>query len=148
MNRDADVLERRVLDRQALGARNALLPRFDRHIRVAERDAFEVRVVRAHDVEQHVVAVAVEDDVAVAGGLDRDRPLGRAVLREIERAVPRRAAARAVLRADLVAVAEAVEVLVDAGVHEDRVAGLHARRRRAAPVAAERVLVVRGEQAQ
>src|SRR6185436_12671758 len=89
----------------------------------------------------------VEDDFTVAGGLDRDRPLGRTVLRQIKRAVPRGAAARAVLRADLVAVAEAVEVLVLAGVHEDRVARLHARRRGAAPVAAERILVVRGEQA-
>ena len=146
MNRDADLVERRVLDGETHGAGDALLAGLDGHVGVAERDSFEVRVIRAHDVEQHVVAVAVEDDFAVAGGLDRDRPLGRAVLRQIERAVPRRAAARAVLRADLVAVAEPVEVLVLAGVHENRVAGLHARRGRAAPVAAERVLVVRGEQ--
>ena len=94
---------------------------------------FEVVVVGGLDVEQIEVVAAVEDHLAVAGRLDHDRFLRRALRREVVGPFERR---RRVDRR-LVAV-ELVVIRVGAGVDQDRVARLDARpsaRRRVAGAA-------------
>ena len=86
---DPDVLETGVLHREPLRPRDELLAGPDGELGVAERDALEVGVVGRHDVEEGEVAVAVEDDLAVARRLDDDRPLGRAVGRQVVGALER-----------------------------------------------------------
>ena len=80
MHGRADVLELAVLHREALRAGDLLHARLDGRAGVAERDAFEIVVVAAHEVEQHGVAVAVEDHFAVTGADDGDGLVRRAVL--------------------------------------------------------------------
>ena len=114
---DPDVLETGALHREPLRPRDGLLAGPDGEVGVAERDALEVGVVGRHDVEEGEVAVAVEDDFAVTRRLDGDRPLGGAVGRQVVRALVREGAVgSAVLQ---------VVVAVEAGVHEERVAGAH-----------------------
>ena len=115
----ADILEPAALHGQPLRAGDELRARPDRDVGVPERQPFEVGVVRGLHVEQREVAVAVEDHLAVAGALDRDRLLGGAVGGQVIGAVERHGA----IHRRVVRVFEAV-VLVEPGVHEDRVAGL------------------------
>ena len=114
---DADVLETGVLDREPLRPRDELLAGPDGELGVAKRDALEIGVVGRHDVEEGEVAVAVEDDLAVTRRLDGNRPLGRTVGRQVVRALEGKGAVgSAVLQ---------VVVAVEAGVHEEGVAGAH-----------------------
>ena len=137
MDRHAKLFEATVFHRQADAAGDALHAGLDGNIGIAEGESFEQMPVAAHQVEQHGVAIAVEDDVAVTGSLDGDGLLFGAVGSEVVGAVPRRTAAGGVARLYLVAVAVAVVFLVETCMHQKRVAGLHARRRCTAPVAAE-----------
>ena len=91
-------------------------------IGVADGQAFEVVVVGGHHVEQVVRAVAVEDRLTVARAFDHDRSIGGAALGQ--EVGPARDSA---LPASSISV---TVVLVDAGVHHDRVARLNARRKR------------------
>ena len=135
---DPDVLETGVLDREPPGPRDGLLAGPDGELGVAERDALEVGVVGRHDVEQGEVAVAVEDDLAVARRLDGDRPLGGAVGRQVVRALEGIGTVGApVLQ---------VVVAIEAGVHEQGVAGAHPRTPRRAEVPAAARGVVRAYQ--
>ena len=43
-----------------------------RDVGVADRDAFEIVVIAAHQVEQILAAVAIENDLAVARAFDDD----------------------------------------------------------------------------
>jgi len=89
----ADVRELRTLHREPHRAGDVLHARFDGYARIAEGDAFEVVVLAAHEVEEHRVAVAVEDHLAIAGRNDRNGLLRSAFLRQIVGAVPGSAAA-------------------------------------------------------
>ena len=93
---------------------------------VADRQPVEDVMARARHVEEHVVAGAVEDHLAIAGGHDRDRPIGGAVERQAERPVERRH-----LRIDVVQPLRPVQ----SGVHDDGVAGLRRPLVHDAPVA-------------
>ena len=59
----------------------------ERDVGVSNREAFEVVVVRGHQVEEVLRAVAVEDHFAVARAFDHDRPVGRSARRQVVRAV-------------------------------------------------------------
>ncbi len=65
-----DVLEDAVVDGQTLRASQSLCPGEDGDVGVLEGQVFEL--VRVLDVEEHVVALAVDDDRTVARGLDDD----------------------------------------------------------------------------
>ncbi len=54
----------------------------DGDVRVAKGEPIKNVVVRCHDIEESVVAIAVEYDLAVTGRLDRDGPFARALQRE------------------------------------------------------------------
>ena len=58
---------------------------------VSHGDAVEISIVRGHQVEEVLVAVPVEDHLAVACGFDHDGSLRSAALGEIIGAVERRA---------------------------------------------------------
>ena len=94
-------------------------------------------MARGHHVEEVMAAGAIEDDLAVAGGGDGDRPLARALERQRHRPVEWRHLGIHV-----------VEPLgpVEAGVQDDRVAGLRPALPDDAPVP-EPGAVVRLEQA-
>ena len=62
---------------EPLRSGDELRARPDADIRVPDRHAFEIVVVRGLHVEQVEVAIAIESDVAVSGSLDRDRLFGR-----------------------------------------------------------------------
>ena len=112
-----DLVEPAALHRQAFRSGDELRARPDGDVGVPERDPFEVVVVGRLDVEQVEVAAAVDDHLAVARGLDRDRPLRRAVRSQVIRPLERRRRVdRRLVRVQLVAVG------VRAGVHQDRVA--------------------------
>ena len=85
-----DLLEPAVPDRQADRSEHLLLAREDRDVRVPDRQSIEDVVAGGHHVEQPVVSRPVEDHLAVARGLDGDRPLGRAFERQRHGAVERR----------------------------------------------------------
>src|SRR5690606_37422618 len=80
---DAHVLEARIAHHQSRGSDDALAPGQDGDLGVAEGDAVEVDVVGGGDVEQHRIAVAVEDHRSVAGGPDHDGTFGRAAGRQV-----------------------------------------------------------------
>ncbi len=120
-----DLLRAGSNQREAAGASDVLPAQQERDARVPNRDALEVVVVRGHQVEDVVVAVAVEDHLAVARALDHDRLVGRAARGEVIRAIEWRAIGSRVRIEPRIVEAR---VLVDTGVHENRVARLHARR--------------------
>ena len=122
----AHVFEAAILHRESDGAQHFFLAGEDRDVGVAKREAVEDVIARRHHVEQPRIAVAVEDDFAVAGRLDGDRLFFRALERQRHRAVERRHH-----RVDV------VEPLgfVEADVDEDGVAGLRAALPHDAPVA-------------
>ena len=124
------------------GAGQKLRPGQDADLGVAKRDPFEIRVVRRAHVEKRIVAVAVEDDLAVTGGPDRDRSLGRAVAGEVVRAVERRRAVDARVVRVFVAV-----VPVDARMHENRVSGANPGPAGRRPVGARAPEIVGAHQA-
>ena len=93
---------------EALRARDVFDAGPERHLGVANRQALEDVVVRAHHVEEAKRAVAVEDHFAVARRSDHDRPLGGAFGRQQIRAVERRAH-----RVDVVVAIALVEPRVD-----------------------------------
>ena len=88
---DADVLDPAVSDRQALRARHVLHASPECHFGVANRQALEDVVFRAHHVEETKRAVAVEDRFAVTCRANHDRPLGGAFGRQQVRPVECRA---------------------------------------------------------
>src|SRR5580658_9069784 len=131
-----------MFQRKAAGARYIFDPEHESYIGIANRDAFEVVVVRGHQVEKVLIAVAVENHVPVARALDDDRLIGSTALRQIVSPVERRA-----VRGEG-AVETAVDksiVLVNSGMNEDRIARLHARRRYVRMVGLVGSHVVRGE---
>ena len=146
MDADADVLEARVFDGQAAGPGDVLAPRQDGGAGIAEGNALEILIIRAHDIEQHLVVIAVEDDPAVAGRLDGNGFVRRAALRQVIGAVPGGAATFLVVGVHFVAVVETV-VFIGPGVDQDGVARLHARQRGVAPVTADRSHVIGRQQA-
>ena len=114
---EADVLEAAVPDGEADGAVHLLESREDGDVGVAEGKSVEDVMGGSRDVEQAVVARAVEDDFAVTGGFDGDGFFGCGLDREPIRSVERRHH-----RVDVVETVIAVE----AGMDEDRVARLNA----------------------
>ena len=138
----ADVLEPAAFHRDAFGARNELRAGENRVVGVPERQSLEVRVVRGADVEQREVARAVENRRTVACAFDDDRLLGCALREQVVRPVERCRAIHGRIVRIFVAV-----VLVDTGMHEDGVAGLHARTAGRRPVGAGAGEVVRAHQA-
>ena len=88
-NAGAYVFEAALLDRQPLRAGDELRPGGDRDLCVPERQPLEIGVIGRLHVEEREVSVAVEDDLAVPRRLDGDRHVGRAIGREVVRAVER-----------------------------------------------------------
>ena len=115
-----------MLQREAARARDIFDAEQERDIRIPNRDAFEIIVVPTHQVEKILAAVAIEDHFAIARALDDDRFFGRAAGGEVVGAVERSAVGGD--GAVEAAIDEAI-VLVDAGVDENDVARLHARRK-------------------
>src|ERR1019366_5525935 len=114
-----------MFEREAARARDVFDAEQERHVSVADRDAFEVVVIRRHQVEEVLVAIAVEDDVAIAGGLDDDGLVGRAALREGVSALEGRAVSG---DGGIEAAIDEAVVLIYTGVDKDGVAGLDTRR--------------------
>ena len=112
---DADVLNPAVPDRQSFRAGHVLHAGPECHLGVADRQALEDVVFRAHHVEEPKRAVTVEDDFSVAGSANDDRAIGRAFGGEEVRTVERGAHGVHVI----VAV-----TLVEPRVHENDVSGL------------------------
>ena len=135
---DADPLDAVVADGQSLRARDVLHAGPERDFGIANREAFEDVMVGGHDVEQPERAVAVEDDLAVAGGFDRDRFLGRALGSQQVRPVERQP-----VLIDVVAPI----ALVESRVYEVGVARLRFVKRNDVPIAGADVAVVRRHQA-
>ena len=129
---EPDVLEAAVPDGQRDGTSHAFLTGHDRHVGVADRQPFQNVMLRRHHVEERVAARAVDDDLAVTGGRDRDRPLRCAFERERHRAVE-----RCHLRIDVVQPLGAVQ----AGMHQDRIARPGAPFPDDAPVAQSRAVI-------
>ncbi len=67
------------------------MPKQKRDVGVANRDAFKVVVIPAHQVEEILAAIAVEDHFAIARAFNHDWFVGRAALRQIVSAIERRA---------------------------------------------------------
>ena len=132
-----------MLQREAARAGDILDPKQESDIGIPNRDALEIIVVPPHQVEKILAAVAIEDHFAVARAFDDDRFFGRAALRQIVGAVERRAVGGD--GAVEAAIDEPI-VFVDAGVHEDDVARLNARRQRVGMIGLIRAHVVRGHQ--
>ncbi len=120
----ADVDHLGVLEREAGGAGDVLDPQEERHLGVPDRDPLDVVVVRAHQVEEILGPVAVEDDLAVACALDHDRLVGRAALGEVVGPVEIVAERQIALVRLLVQVMAPVPD-IEPGVDQDHVAGLH-----------------------
>ena len=123
---EPDILEAAVLDRQSDRPQYVLEAGEDGDVGVAKRKPVEDVVSGCADVEEAVVARAIEDDLTVAGGLDRDRLLDRTLDGEPVGAVER--------RHHRVNIVEAL-VAVQPGVDEDGVAGLHGALPHDVPVA-------------
>ena len=70
---EPDVFETTVLDGESHCSGNALEPREDGDVGVPEGDPVEDVMGRGTDIEQAVVARAIEDHLPVASGPDRDR---------------------------------------------------------------------------
>ena len=134
---DAHVLEARALHRQPFRAHDALAAGEYRDLAAAEGQALEIRVIAGRHVEQHAIAVAIEDHRAVARRADHDGTLRGAAGGQVVGAVKHRPHAGAV--------APPV-VLVEPGVHHDHIAGLHAWRGGVRPVRVRGTGVVGGEQ--
>src|SRR5207253_10927820 len=130
----SDIFKSTPHNHQATRSRDSLQSSLKREIRVPDREAFEVVVVRGHHVEQVVRAVAVVNRLAVSGGFNRDGLVWRPALRQEVRAARVRAEARAV--------AVAV-ILIYTRVYKDGVARLDSRRVRVEVVGARRARVVR-----
>ena len=111
----ADILHDAALDRQATTALHVLEAGIERDVGVADRQPLEVGVVRRHHIEQPIGPVAVEDDLAVACGLDHNRPVRRSAFGQHVRPVE--------IQAQGIRIPEPV-ALVDAGMHKDHVARL------------------------
>ena len=90
----ADILQPGMFQSEAARPDDVLQPNKKRHIGVSNRDALEVVVVRRHQVEEILAAVAIEDHFAIAGRFDDDRLSGRAALGQIVSAVERRSQRR------------------------------------------------------
>ena len=122
-----------------------LMPSKKRHVRVSHRDAFEVLIVAAHQVEEVLAAVPIEDHLAIARALDHDGFFGRAALGQVIGSIedishgeitgPRRA----------IHVMEAV-AHIQAGVDQNRVARLNARRKSVLVIEMRQAHVVGGHQ--
>ena len=123
---ESHVLEPAVAYRQIRRARKLLLAGEHRHVGIAEGDAVEDVVGRADDIEQHVIARAVENDLAVARGFDRDRLFGGALQGQIECAIEGRSQ-----RIDVIEAFRPVQ----AGVNQQRIARLRLPLPNDAPVA-------------
>ena len=132
-----------MLQREAAGTRDILVPKQKCDVRITNSDAFEIIVVPAHQVEKILAAVAVENHFAVARALDDDRFFGRAAGGEVISAVKGSA-----VRSDgaiEAAIDEAI-VLVESGVDQNDVARLDARRKCVRVVGLVGAHVVRGHQ--
>ena len=79
--------------------------------------------IAAHQVEQDVVAVAIEYDFAITGGFDGDRHFFGSVGGQVIGAIPGGAATGGIVGVDFVGVIAAIELLINTGVNQDRVAG-------------------------
>ena len=117
-----DVLEAAALDGQPFRSNQELCAGENAVLGVPERDPLEVVMVSPAHVEQCEVTVAVEDHLAVARRLDRDRPLRCPVRGEVVRPVERLRAVHDRIGRVLIAV-----VFVDTGMNEQRVTRTHAR---------------------
>ena len=146
MNRHADVDKLAVLDGQAPRTGNVLHASLDGDTGIAEGNALKVRVVGAHDIEQHGVVLPVKDHFAIAGRHNGDGLVGSAVHIQIIGAIPRRAAAGGVAAVELVAVLVSLAG-IDTGMYQQCVAGPYAGRRSTAPVPTQACHVVSLQQA-
>jgi hypothetical protein len=82
-----DAFQPRVFQSKSDGPQDALAAEEEGYVGIADSNPFEVVVIRSRKVEQNSVASAVENDFAVARGLDYDRFFRRAVCSEIKGAV-------------------------------------------------------------
>ena len=111
-----------MFDGQSARTGNMLDAGLDGDAGIAEGDALKVRVISAHDVEQHGVVLSVKDHFAITGSHNGDGLVGSAGHIQIISAIPRRAAARGVLAVDLMAVLVTLAG-IDAGMHQQCVTG-------------------------
>ena len=109
-----------LLDCDAARSRDILQPREEREVRIADGQPFEINVAARHDIEQVEISVAIENGLAIAGPFDDDGLFRRAAVRQIIGAIGRSCSSRP-------SVFEMV-VLIDAGMDQNDVAGLGARR--------------------
>ena len=142
----ADIVDFRVLQREAAGAGDAFDAQQKRDVGVADRDAFEVLIIAAHQVEQILAAVAVENHLAVARAFDRDGFVGRAALGQVIGAVEDIAHRQISGPGRAVHVMEAV-AHVEAGMDQNRVAGLNPGRIGVLVIVMRQAHVVGGHQA-
>ena len=133
-----------MLQREAARAGDVLVAEQKSDVGVADGDALEIVVIRGHQIEEILAAVAIEDHFAVARALDDDRLVGRAARGEIIGAVERRAVGGE--RPVESAIDEAI-VFVESGVDQNDIAGLHARRHHVGMIGFVGAHVVGGEQA-
>jgi len=76
-----------MLEREAARPGNVLKPEEERHIRVSNRDALEVVVIRCQEVKEILAAVTVKHDLSIACRFDDDWFFGCAALSQIVRSI-------------------------------------------------------------
>ena len=123
LHRTSDVVDPAVLQSESTGAGDALQAKQKRDVGIPDRDAFEVVVVGGHQVEEVVVAGAVEDHFAVTRRLDHDRLVRRPARRQVVGAVDRRVQGQEARMRHAVHVVESIGD-VETRVDQDDVPGL------------------------
>ena len=117
-----------MLQREAAGAGNPFDAEQKCDVGVSKCDAFEIVVVRAHEVEEGLAAIAVEDHFTVTRRFDDDRFVRGSALRQVVCAIEQIAHCEITGSRLPVHIVETVSD-IKSGVHKNRVSRLHARRK-------------------